>query len=818
MNFWRLFKLRKKSVWKGGKKAFVGILAIGLPVLLFMLVPLTAKASGLVEFTQNTQYLYSTYDLGNYDLDFYVDSSWSWLPWNWMDAIGRQVMYGIYCLTNMVWMLSRLLSSATGSVVSEAYTFDLINEAADSIGTNMQHLAGVSTSGISSDGFYFGFLPWVLLILGIYVVYKGMFKREMSVALGAVLKTVLIFLFTGALIAYAPECIRNVNDFSADISHAALDLGTGVVMPGSNQGEGDSVDLIRDNLFSIQVYQPWLLMQWGTTDVDAIGSDRVSALLSASPDGNYGTDRDTIVKGEVETYGNMRMSVLKVTARFGEVLFIFLINLVISIFVIFLCGLMVFTQILFVIYTLFLVISFVLAMFPACEGMLKRSLVKVFNIIMLRAGYTLLITVAFTVSTMIYSISQGHSFAVIGFLQIVTFVGVFFAKNEILGMISLPEDTGTRRAGSLLGGALIYRGLRRSQRQRALPVRSGEAAARITKAPRKWVNKKLDQAKEYQHEAVDEAKMQLKFAKRKAEGAVDYQLHGLKGTDKETVAKNQKAAEMEKRRRERDYTLADRMPEEKASDFHTGREKGVSSARVYDKYLERFKPQKQYKLSRNTPQIQNMDFTSASWKEAQGMHVRPSLWKQPPEREKVEKKYRRRHYDNKSADGISWDALGVDLRDDQKGGLGGTEKRVKEHMPGRTPDWNAGRNVEQKHSDRSIGRNVEQRHPDRSVGGNVEQRHPDRSVGENVEQVHLDRSVGGNVERVHPGRSVGENVEQVHPDRSAGGEGEYVKRSEERKEQIVASVKAEPVRRETRNYKTSVEQKKAENAEKKRKR
>ncbi len=372
-------------------------------------------------------------------------------------------------------------------------------------------------------------------------------------------------------------------------------------------------------------------------------------------------------------------------------------------------------------------------------------------------------------------------------------------------MISLPEDTGTRRAGSLLGGALIYRGLRRSQRQRALPVRSGEAAARITKAPRKWVNKKLDQAKEYQHEAVDEAKMQLKFAKRKAEGAVDHQLHGLKGTDKETVAKNQKAAEMEKRRRERDYTLADRMPEEKASDFHTGREKGVSSARVYDKYLERFKPQKQYKLSRNTPQIQNMEFTSASWKEAQGMHVRPSLWKQPPEKEKVEKKYRRRRYDNKSADGISWDAPGVDLRDDQKGGLRGTEKRVKEHMPRRA-------------SDRSVGGNVEQVHPDRSVGENVEQVRLDRIVGENVEQVRLDRSVGGNVERVHPDRSVGGNVEQVHPDRSVGGEGEYVKRSEKRKEQIVASVKAEPVRRETRNYKTSVEQKKAENAEKKRKR
>ena len=186
------------------------------------------------------------------------------------------------------------------------------------------------------------------------------------------------------------------------------------------------------------------------------------------------------------------------------------------------------------------------------------------------------------------------------------------------------------------------------------------------------------------------------------------------------------------------------------------------------------------------------------------MHVRPSLWKQPPEKEKVEKKYRRRRYDNKSADGIVGCA-GVDLRDDQKRWLRGTEKRVKEHMPRRA-------------SDRSVGGNVEQVHPDRSVGENVEQVRLDRSVGENVEQVRFRSGMEEILEAGTSDRSVGGNVEQVHPDRSVGGEGEYVKRSEKRKEQIVASVKAEPVRRETRNYKTSVEQKKAENAEKKRKR
>ena len=93
-----------------------------------------------------------------------------------------------------------------------------------------------------------------------------------------------------------------------------------------------------------------------------------------SPDGNYGTDRETAVKNEVETYGNMRMSVLKVVARFGEVIFIFIINLVISAFVMLLSGMLVLTQILFIVYVMFLSVSFVLAMFPGCESLLRKSL------------------------------------------------------------------------------------------------------------------------------------------------------------------------------------------------------------------------------------------------------------------------------------------------------------------------------------------------------------------------------------------------------------------------------------------------------------
>ena len=50
-----------------------------------------AHATGLVDDTINAENLYSEYPLSNYQLDFYVDNSWSWLPWNWLDVIGKSV-------------------------------------------------------------------------------------------------------------------------------------------------------------------------------------------------------------------------------------------------------------------------------------------------------------------------------------------------------------------------------------------------------------------------------------------------------------------------------------------------------------------------------------------------------------------------------------------------------------------------------------------------------------------------------------------------------------------------------------------------------
>ena len=432
------YSAKKGLSWKiAGKVIGRVLLALLLILLLLAVFGTAAHAAGLVDDTVDAANEYSKYPLDNYQLDFYVDSGWDWLPWNWLDGIGKQVMYGLYAITNFIWTISLYLSNATGYLIQEAYSLDFISSTADSIGKNMQTLAGVTTGGLSSEGFYIGFLLILILVVGIYVAYTGLIKRETTKAIHAVVNFVVVFVLSAAFIAYAPDYIGKINEFSADISNASLTLGTKIVLPNSESQGKDSVDLIRDSLFSIQVKQPWLLLQYGNSDVESIGADRVESLLSTSPDENNGQDREEIVVEEIEDRENTNLTITKTINRLGTVFFLFMFNIGISVFVFLLTGIMIFSQVLFIIYAMFLPVSFLLSMIPSFEGMSKRAITKLFNTILTRAGITLIITVAFSISTMLYNLSGEYPFFLTAFLQIVTFAGIYFKLGDLMGMFSL---------------------------------------------------------------------------------------------------------------------------------------------------------------------------------------------------------------------------------------------------------------------------------------------------------------------------------------------------------------------------------------------
>ena len=70
--------------------------------------------------------------------------------------------------------------------------------------------------------------------------------------------------------------------------------------------------MIRDSLFSIQVEQPWLLLQFGNSNTEEIGADRGEALVSASPEDEDGKTREEVVKTEIEDNDNNNLTIPQV--------------------------------------------------------------------------------------------------------------------------------------------------------------------------------------------------------------------------------------------------------------------------------------------------------------------------------------------------------------------------------------------------------------------------------------------------------------------------------------------------------------------------
>ena len=460
------------------------LLAVTVTLVLLSLLGTVAHASGLVDDTVNADNLYSKYPLSNYQLDFYVDNSWSWLPWNWLDGIGKSVQYGLYCITNFVWTISLYLSNATGYVVQQAYKLDFINDMADSIGKSIQTLAGVTENGFSSSGFYVGFLLIIILIVGVYTAYTGLLKRETSKALHAVINFVVVFIVSASFIAYAPNYIQKINDFSSDISTTSLDLGTKIMLPDSQSKGKDSVDLIRDSLFAIQVEKPWLLLQFGNSDTEEIGADRVEALVSASPSDEDGETRENVVKTEIEDNDNDNLTIPQVVNRLGMVFFLLIFNLGITIFIFLLTGIMLFSQILFIIYAMFLPVSFLLSMIPTYENMAKQAVVRVFNAIMTRAGITLIVTVAFSISSMFYNISTDYPFFMVAFLQIICFAGIYMKLGELMSMFSLNANDSQQIGRQIFRRPMVFmrHRARRMERRIARAVGAGSVAGAVAGA------------------------------------------------------------------------------------------------------------------------------------------------------------------------------------------------------------------------------------------------------------------------------------------------------------------------------------------------
>jgi hypothetical protein len=187
------------------------------------------------------------------------------------------------------------------------------------------------------------------------------------------------------------------------------------------------------------------------------------------------------VKTEIEDNDNNNLTIPQVVNRLGMVFFLFIFNIGITIFVFLLTGIMILSQILFIIFSMFLPISFLLSMIPSQENLAKQAIVRVFNTIMTRAGITLIVTVAFSISSMFYNISKEYPFFMVAFLQIVCFAGIFIKLGDLMNMFSLNANDSQNMGRRIFRRPYLFmrHRARRMERRLAGAVTAGGVAGAV---------------------------------------------------------------------------------------------------------------------------------------------------------------------------------------------------------------------------------------------------------------------------------------------------------------------------------------------------
>lgn len=126
-------------------------------------------------------------------------------------------------------------------------------------------------------------------------------------------------------------------------------------------------------------------------------------------------------------------------------------------------------------------------MIPSFNHLMKQTIMRLFNVIMMRAGITLVLTISFSLSAMIYSLTAAQPFFVVAFMQIVVFAGIYFKLNDLMGMMSLnssdsqnvgnrvmrrPKQTASRTIRKIAVGGLALKGLGFSRKDKEEKKRS----------------------------------------------------------------------------------------------------------------------------------------------------------------------------------------------------------------------------------------------------------------------------------------------------------------------------------------------------------
>lgn len=431
------------------------LLLISMTLLLVFQIKASAESlqDNLVPQDSNTGTVgevdlkYNEHPQHHYKLDTWVDTGGDWMPWNWADGAGKQIYIALMEIINSIWNVNILLANFTMKIVQEAFELDFVSNITEELGTAIQSIAGFGPGGFAGDGLWPLLVTFVIAIVGAWATYVGMVKRESSRAWGGLISSIVIFVFALGFFSNAPTILKGINDWSSDLQSDVLAVSASVVNPGASYSKEEGIATIRNQMFDLMVKKPYMLMQYGTTEID---ENRAKSILSIDP--FDGEKRQEEVKKEVQDQQNKMMSIDGISQRAGFVPLLFVANTIIGIFLLMVSGTIILYQMVFLALVLFAPVPLLMALVPRWKNAAFDWGMKVLHAQLMKISIALLLTILFGISAILYRATESSDLGYLGMmlLQIICFVGVWAKRKELFNIVSTAVNNVESSTGATL--------------------------------------------------------------------------------------------------------------------------------------------------------------------------------------------------------------------------------------------------------------------------------------------------------------------------------------------------------------------------------
>jgi uncharacterized membrane protein YgcG len=246
------------------------VVVVGLGVLFVLLAYPVALASDAFSNVAPASQLPSgsltnAYPLGNYTLDHHFS------------AVDAGVLSGVdvsgipptiaWFLAELVWEATAFLANALITLFAFAFSLDLVNGSSATGGAGALAPVGVAVRSIYRDTFGEPWLVVAILLAGLWAMWHALVRRKYTETAGALGLSVLFVVIALAFVS-RPEIIGQASRLTNQMSAAFLALSN----QGSLGSEQQAKQANADQLFSLLVYEPWAVLNFGGLEHCVTGS------------------------------------------------------------------------------------------------------------------------------------------------------------------------------------------------------------------------------------------------------------------------------------------------------------------------------------------------------------------------------------------------------------------------------------------------------------------------------------------------------------------------------------------------------------------